>query len=57
MEIKPGPYNETKAKDIQDKMGFKYIDILDEIIFAYVAGRPYISYVVAELSKFADNPE
>ena len=36
-------------------MGFKYREILSEIIFAYVAGKPDISYAVEELSKFADN--
>ena len=39
-----------------DKMGFKYIEIPDEIIFDYVAVRSNISYSVAELSKFVDNP-
>ena len=36
-------------------MGFKYRDILGEIIFSYVSGRPDISYVVVELYKFAEN--
>ena len=38
-------------------MVFKYRDILGEIIFAYVPEIPYISYTVAEISKFSDNPE
>ena len=38
-------------------MVFKYRDILGEIIFAYVAEILYISYTVAEISKFSDNPE
>ena len=36
-------------------MGFKYRDTFSEIILVYVAGRPDISYVVTELSKFVEN--
>ena len=38
-------------------MVFKYIEILGEIIFTYVAERPNISHVVAEISNFVVNPE
>ena len=38
-------------------MGFKYRDIFGEVIFAYVTGRPDISYAVSELYKFAKNTE
>ena len=38
-------------------MVFKYMDILGEIIFSYVAERLYISYAVAESYKYSDNPE
>ena len=55
LEITPGPYNATEANYIQDKMVFKYRDIIGEIVFACVAVRPNISFVVEELSKFAYN--
>ena len=55
LEIKPGPSIEAEAKDIQDKMGFRYRDILGGIIFDYVVVRLYISYAVAELSRFSDS--
>ena len=47
LEITSGPSNETDAKDILDKMKFKYRYILGEIIFPCVAIIPYISYGVA----------
>ena len=52
----PGTSNDVEAKDIQYKLGFRYIDIPGEILFPYVSGRPDISYAVVELSNFSDNP-
>ena len=46
LEINPVPYNETEAKYILDKMGFKYIENIGGIIFVDVLGRPYIPNVV-----------
>ena len=36
LEIAPGPSNDTDAKDIKDKMEFKYRYILGVSIFTYV---------------------
>ena len=46
-----------EVKCIKDKIVFKYREILGEIIFVYVVGGPNISYTMAELSTFSDNPE
>ena len=51
-KITPGPSNKTEAKCVQDKIVFKYRNILGEIIFACVPVRTYISYAVVELSNF-----
>ena len=57
LEFTLGRYNESEAKDIQDKMTLNYREILGETIYAYVEEIPDISYAVTELSKFIENPE
>ena len=47
LEITPGPYTEVEWKEFQDKMVFNYRYILGKRIFAYVTGKPDISYAVA----------
>ena len=47
LEITPGPYTEVEWKEFQDKMVFTYRYILGKRIFAYVTGKPDISYAVA----------
>ena len=46
LEITPGLSNEIQANNTHDRIGFKYKDIIGEIIFEYVSGRTDISYSV-----------
>ena len=53
-----GPEEKTAAhKELEEKVGFSYRQLLGELVYAYVLCRPDIGYAVTFLSRFAAAPD
>ena len=50
------PATEPDSKALEVEMGFKYRQVMGELIFALITCRPDISFAVTKLSKFSANP-
>lgn len=50
------PSSDKEATQLEKEMGFRYRQVIGELIFALITCRPDISFAVTKLSKFAANP-
>ena len=52
-----GPAEDTKEhRELRDKMGFSYRQLLGELMYAYVVARPDIGFAVCLLARFSASP-
>ena len=55
-DLKGPDEDSDKHRDLRDKMGFSYRQLLGELMYAYVVARPDIGFAVCLLARFSANP-